>query len=56
VEAVFHIGGYLLPQLLKTQIAGIGGFAIQQAVDGSVAGMVGGNEIRLADTERYGSG
>ena len=56
MKAVFHIGGDFLPQLQKAPVAGILGLAVQNAVDGRVADMVGRNEIRLAYAQRNRAG
>ena len=56
METVVHIGGDLLPQFQKAPVAGVLGLAVQNAVDGRVADVVGRDEVRLANAQRDRAG
>ena len=56
VVAVLHIAGDFLAQAERAPVARVGGFAVQEAVDGRVADMVGRDEVRLAHAQRDRAG
>ena len=56
LEAVFHIARDFLAQRGQAPVAGVLRFAVQQAVDGRVADVVGGYKVRLAHAQRNGAG
>ena len=56
VVAVLHVASDFLAQAQQSPVAGIGGFAVQEAVDGRIADVIGRDEVRLAHAQRDRAG